>query len=694
MMSTILTFVCDDLDAHDWTYRDEFKARGLVQTIPTVASNVTVSGGGSTQLSYDKVLELQNEYGYEFGSHGYTHANMTFLPVPDLTYQLTESKKILRRLGLNCENFFYPYGEYNAITQAEVVKHYRSARTSERALNVPPFDWHHIKGEWSDAPNMTLDIQKGWVDEALATPNSWLVISYHSSTATSLDVMKGYVFDIAEYAKSQGVEIMTYSDALDVLGCPKFTKPSSFYFNGDYLNKLFLCEENKLLPLNLSTMAFEVGKPLDLTPPTITGVTPIDLIVGDEMPNLRDGITVTDNIDNNVKLYILGEVDMTSAGTYEIVYKAVDSSGNSTVATRIITVSSELILRALPDGTTDEVNEDGDLVRRVGTLLIDGNENQHILRLGAFCTASEQACYVSVENGKITNVDENQCYLASNSSDFQATSIDGLEAETQAVAYYTMTTYEPAETTIGYIVIKAPLTLANNANNLKNYFKSHPIEVWYPLEKPTINGEVVDDIKPVISGASDKTITVGDIFDVLDGITANDNKDGNITDRIVISGSVDVNSAGAYTITYSVSDNAGNNTSKTITVTVEEPYVDDFPTTGTIIAFNGTENWVQYSQWNSKTYAFRLPIESLPLNLSADDVHFKVKNNLYIPRSRDEMLETKTTDGIASIDVSGVCNLCVRSKLGRFAPTNVAGFKKYLEELHESGNPLTIALIN
>jgi formylglycine-generating enzyme required for sulfatase activity len=52
------------------------------------------------------------------------------------------------------------------------------------------------------------------------------------------------------------------------------------------------------------------------------------------------------------------------------------------------------------------------------------------------------------------------------------------------------------------------------------------------------------------------------------GVEAHDARDGNITDQIVVTGSVDMNSTGTYLLTYSVQDGAGNTASTTCTVTV------------------------------------------------------------------------------------------------------------------------------
>jgi formylglycine-generating enzyme required for sulfatase activity/uncharacterized protein YjbI with pentapeptide repeats len=54
------------------------------------------------------------------------------------------------------------------------------------------------------------------------------------------------------------------------------------------------------------------------------------------------------------------------------------------------------------------------------------------------------------------------------------------------------------------------------------------------------------------------------------GVEAHDVRDGNITDSITVSGTVDVNTTGTYTLTYTVSDGAGNEANITRTVNVEK----------------------------------------------------------------------------------------------------------------------------
>ncbi|WP_240310304.1 MULTISPECIES: immunoglobulin-like domain-containing protein [Listeria] len=81
-----------------------------------------------------------------------------------------------------------------------------------------------------------------------------------------------------------------------------------------------------------------------------------------------------------------------------------------------------------------------------------------------------------------------------------------------------------------------------------------------------------DQVKPTIS-ATDKTISVGDNFDPKAGVTASDDRDGDITNKIeVVSNNVDTTKAGTYDVTYSVTDSSGNTETKTIIVTVQDDW--------------------------------------------------------------------------------------------------------------------------
>lgn len=78
-----------------------------------------------------------------------------------------------------------------------------------------------------------------------------------------------------------------------------------------------------------------------------------------------------------------------------------------------------------------------------------------------------------------------------------------------------------------------------------------------------------DTEKPVITlkGNSEITLNQGDKYND-EGASATDNVDGDITSKIKVSGKVDITKSGTYTITYTVTDKAGNRTEVTRKVTV------------------------------------------------------------------------------------------------------------------------------
>ena len=86
-----------------------------------------------------------------------------------------------------------------------------------------------------------------------------------------------------------------------------------------------------------------------------------------------------------------------------------------------------------------------------------------------------------------------------------------------------------------------------------------------------------DTVSPEISGATAISIAAGGtLFDQMAGITASDDVDGDLTSSILVTGSLDINLAGVYSLTYQVSDQAGNQTTviRQITVTAVNLSVD------------------------------------------------------------------------------------------------------------------------
>ena len=91
----------------------------------------------------------------------------------------------------------------------------------------------------------------------------------------------------------------------------------------------------------------------------------------------------------------------------------------------------------------------------------------------------------------------------------------------------------------------------------------------------TLNCEMVDNSKDVtppdlrLNGDTTITLAVGTDFED-PGYTATDDYDGDITDKVVVSGTAPNDKAGEYELTYTVSDSAGNTTTKKRKIIYEE----------------------------------------------------------------------------------------------------------------------------
>lgn len=91
---------------------------------------------------------------------------------------------------------------------------------------------------------------------------------------------------------------------------------------------------------------------------------------------------------------------------------------------------------------------------------------------------------------------------------------------------------------------------------------------------------IPDRTPPELTVPKDRVIEIGMDFNPDDGLLAVDDVDGDLTEKVLIETDLDTKTPGTYEIRYRVSDSAGNETTKTITVTVEEE-TEESSVTGT-----------------------------------------------------------------------------------------------------------------
>ena len=94
-----------------------------------------------------------------------------------------------------------------------------------------------------------------------------------------------------------------------------------------------------------------------------------------------------------------------------------------------------------------------------------------------------------------------------------------------------------------------------------------------------------DNTAPVINGVSNKQIFVGDTFNPLSGVTASDKEDGDLTSKIIVTGTVDTSKVGSYDLTYTVTDSKGLKATASAKITITEK-----STTNTAPVISGVSN--------------------------------------------------------------------------------------------------------
>ncbi|WOD45088.1 immunoglobulin-like domain-containing protein [Hwangdonia lutea] len=348
----------------------------------------------------------------------------------------------------------------------------------------------------------------------------------------------------------------------------------------------------------------------DTTAPVITlnGASSIDLNVGDVY--IEQGATANDNKDGDITANIIigGDVvDTNTVGTYVVTYNVSDTAGNAaTQITRTVNVvpdtkapvitlngASTIDLNVgdvyTEQGATASDNKDGDITANIiiGGDVVDTNTaGTYVVTYNVSDTAGN----VATEVTRTVNVvpDTTAPVITLNGASTINLNVGDVYNEQGATASDNKDGDITANIIIGGDIV--------DTNTAGTYVVTYNVSdaAGNPATEVTRTVNVVSDTTaPVITlnGASTIDLNVGDVYNE-QGATASDNKDGDITASIIISGTVNTNVAGTYLVNYNVSDAAGNAAAQiTRTVNVSEipngctggiasfPYAESFENT-------------------------------------------------------------------------------------------------------------------
>jgi len=318
---------------------------------------------------------------------------------------------------------------------------------------------------------------------------------------------------------------------------------------------------------------------LDTTIPviTLTGANPLNHEVGTVF--IDPGATASDNIDGVItaSIGVSGTVDANTIGTYSLTYNAPDSSNNAaTTVTRTVNVvdtgapsialiGDDPILHELQTvftdpGATASDASDGDVTSSiVATGTVDSNTaGTYILSYNVTDSQSNPATTVT------RNV------IVADRTAPVITLTGGAAVNAEQGATYTDAGATASDIIDGDISLNIAVTGTVDANTAGTYTLNYNISDAAGNAAVQISRTVtvLDTTIPVITltGANPLNHEVGTVF-IDPGATASDNIDGVITANIGVSGTVDANTIGAYSLTYNASDSS-NNAATTVTRTV------------------------------------------------------------------------------------------------------------------------------
>ncbi|MCA0152317.1 immunoglobulin-like domain-containing protein [Winogradskyella vincentii] len=562
-------------------------------TVPTglAASNVATT---TATLSWDAVPGASYDLRYrEVGTSTWTTESVTGISssLSGLT-ALTQYEAQVRSTCTGGATSAYS-GLVNFTTTDVQLNYCNSASTNTNDEYISRVQLNTIDNSsgpqfYSDFTNISTTLTKDTQYTITITP-TWTGTVYNEAYGVWIDYNRdGDFTDAGEQVFTQG-----NTQANSVSG--SFTVPSGAVENSTRMRVTMRynqvpgpCDSFTYGEVEDYTIIIEGNGP-DTEAPVITlnGSSNVNLNVGDTYTEL--GATATDNVDGDLtsSIVIGGDtVNTNIAGTYVVTYNVSDAAGNAaTEVTRTVnviadttppvitligasTINLELGDSYTDQGATASDNVDGDLTSSivVGGDTVDTNiVGSYVITYNVSDVAGNAATEVTrtvnvnpdTTPPVITLIGANPINLniGDTYTEQGATATDNLDGDISA-----------------NIVITGTVNTAVAGTYFVNYNVSDSSGNAATQVTRTVN-VAADTTPPVINlvGASTINLLVGDTY-TEQGATATDNIDGDLTSSIVITGSVDTNTAGTYQIAYNVSDNAGNAATEVIrTVNVSEP---------------------------------------------------------------------------------------------------------------------------
>lgn len=294
-----------------------------------------------------------------------------------------------------------------------------------------------------------------------------------------------------------------------------------------------------------------------------------------------EGVTARDLSNNDLtdEIEVVGTVDTTITGAQTITYQVETSDGGLKTATVTITVVSDFNPEIIGiedkeiyvgdtfltyEGVTASDFEDGDLTN---SLMINGT-------VDTSTPGDYTVTYTVTDSDNNTTTETITVSVITNTDPVITGAQNVTLYEGSTLAEFTEAIYNnvtASDFEDGNLTNNLVIDIPTEMDALGDYTVTYTItDSDDNTTSISITLTVIEDNEPTISGFQDISIDQDESYDLVTGVTALDDKDGDITNQIQITDTVDNTTPGSYTVTYSVTDSFGNITEETITVTVNE----------------------------------------------------------------------------------------------------------------------------
>ena len=293
-----------------------------------------------------------------------------------------------------------------------------------------------------------------------------------------------------------------------------------------------------------------------------------------------EGATATDSVDTTVEVVTTGAVNAAIAGEYTLTYTATDQAGNASSATRTVVVSDTTVPVVSLIGPATLVHEQGTIYSDPGATAIDSVDGSiNIVVTGSVgAAAGSYVLTYSATDSAGNGASASRTVIVSDSTSPTITLIGEATVNHEQGTTYIDSGATAVDTVDGVIAVTSSGSVGAGAGTYTiTYSASDAVGNSAVAVRTVIVG---DTIAPVITLSGDAEMTHEQGTTYTDaGASAADTVDTSVD--VVTTGSVDSDTAGTYTVTYTATDAAGNiATAVTRKVTVGDTTVPVITLTG------------------------------------------------------------------------------------------------------------------